>query len=80
MTKVSLIENTKDNFLVGMFRNVIVQISDKGMKIGTHGNFGKLISKQSGSTIDLAQGGGGGGGWGRDLESNMADTENFNER
>ena len=41
------------------------------MKIGVHGNFGTLISKQSGSTLYFAQ-------EGRNLQSKMADIENVN--
>ena len=39
------------------------------MKIGVQGNFGTLISEQSGPTLYLAQ-------EGRNLQSKMADIEN----
>ena len=59
--------------LVGMFRIRIVQINDKSMKIGIHGNFGTLISKQSRPTLNFAHDG-------RNLQSKMADIENFKLR
>ena len=49
----------------------MVQIKDKSMKIGIQGNFGMLISNQSGPTLDFAQ-------EGSNLQSNMADIENVN--
>ena len=56
-----------------MLRGRIVQIIDKSMKIGIQGNFGTLISNQSGPTLDFAQ-----EGW--YLQSKMADIEIFNLR
>ena len=38
-----------------MLRVRIVQINDKSMKIGIQGDFGTLISKRSGPTLDFAQ-------------------------
>ena len=57
--------------LVQMLRGRIVQINDKSMKIGTHGNFGTLNSKRSGPTLDFAQ-------EGSNLQSKMSDIENVN--
>ena len=57
--------------LVGVFRGRIVQTNDNSMNIGTHGNVGPLILKQSGPILDFVQ-------EGRCLHSKMADIENFN--
>ena len=54
-----------------MLRGRIVQINDKSVEIGTHGNFGTLILNRSGPTLDFAQ-------EGRNLQSKMADNENVN--
>ena len=56
-----------------MLRGRIVQIIDKSMKIGIQGNFGTLISNQSGPTLGFAQ-------EGCYLQSKMADIEIFNLR
>ena len=61
----------RSHILVQMLRGRIVQINDKSMKIGTHGNFGTLNSKRSGPTLDFAQ-------EGSNLQSKMADIENVN--
>ena len=50
---------------------MMVQINDKSMNIGIQGNFGTLISNQSGPTLDFAQ-------EGSNLQSKMADIENVN--
>ena len=57
--------------LVQMLRGRIVQINDKSMKIGIQGNFGMLISNQSGPTLDFSQ-------ESSNLQSKMADIENVN--
>ena len=49
----------------------MVQIKDKSVKIGIHGNFGMLILKQLGYTLNFAQ-------EGRNLQFKMADIEIFN--
>ena len=54
-----------------MFRGRIVQINDKSIKIGTHGNFGTLISNQSRPNLDFAQ-------ECCNSQSKMADIENVN--
>ena len=56
-----------------MLRGQIVQINDRSMKIGIQGNFGTLITKRSGPTLDFAQ-------EGRYLQSKMTDLEIFNLR
>ena len=52
-----------------MLRGRIVQINDKSRDIGIQDNFGTLISKRSGPTLDIAQ-------EGRNLQSKTADIEN----
>ena len=52
-----------------IYRGLAVQIYGKSMKIGKHGNFGTLISKRLGLTLDFAH-------EGRNLQSKMADIEN----
>ena len=52
-----------------IYRGLTVQIYGKSMKIGIHGNFGTLISKRPGPTLDFAH-------KGRNLQSKMADIEN----
>ena len=49
----------------------MVQINGKSMKIGIQDNYGKLISNQSGPTLDFAQ-------EGSNLQSKMVDIENVN--
>ena len=51
----------------------IVQINDKGMKIGIQGNFGMLISKQLRHTLNFVK-------EGCNLQSKMADIEIFHLR
>ena len=51
----------------------MVQIKDKSVKIGIHGNFGMLILKQLGYTLNFAQ-------EGRNLQFKMADIEILNLR
>ena len=52
-----------------MLRGRIVEINDKSRDIGIQDNFGTLISKRSGPTLDFAQ-------EGRNLQSKTADIEN----
>ena len=54
-----------------MLRGRIVQINDKIMKIGTQDNFGTLISKRSGLTLDFDH-------QGHNLQSKMANNDNVN--
>ena len=51
----------------------MVQIKDTGVEIGIHGNFGMLILKQLGYTLNFAQ-------ECRNLQFKMADIEIFNLR
>ena len=51
----------------------MVQIKDKSVKIGIQGNFGMLILKQLGYTLNFAQDG-------RNLQFKMATIEIFNLR
>ena len=55
--------------LIDIYRGLTVQIYGKSMKIGIHGNFGTLISKRPGPTLDFAH-------EGRNMQSKMADIEN----